>query len=92
VSIAICQGANGQDPPHCPLLLYAGGHGEDAPFNAVQATQGPEGYELDNFYVDGIKGVCDEDMVEAEVDESPCCACCTAEVHHWDHSPLETRA
>ncbi len=86
---AICRGPHGLDAPHCPLLLYAGGHGDGdgdgAPFNSVQAEQGLNGYELTNFYLDGTKGVSDEAMLEAEVDESPCCTCCSCEPDHWQH-------
>lgn len=86
-SIAICHGDHGKDAegnpvgPHCPLRLYAGFGDETA-----QAEQSKYGYEVMDIRYDGVHGLGPVALLDAEVDESPACIACMAEIHHWDHS------
>lgn len=85
MSVAICTCTEaGAAGPHCPLLLYAGGL-PDYPECAVQAVQYDGGYKLTNAYLDGVIGVSEAALIEAECDDSPTCRECGASIEHWDH-------
>lgn len=77
---AICT-SEGKGFPHCPLTLLADSDGEIP----VRAEQSEHGYEITNFYADGIKGIGDEDRATAECDDSPWCEACGCLIDHWEH-------
>jgi hypothetical protein len=72
---------------HCPLTLYADSAGE----LAVVAEQDSRGYRLTNRFEDGVVGISKEDEAEADVDDSPACACCMTPVSRWDHHQATER-
>lgn len=84
MSIAICTG-EGKLAEHCPLELRCDS-GQDVP---IIAEQRHGEYVITNRYADGIVGVSDEDMTEAEVDEQPLCGDCGSLIDHWEHELWE---